>query len=65
MYKLVLYGLNEASSTLVPASIPGDSGIQEIKTSKLCISSTTRACGVCDRSWVRECVSVEYVCIAL
>lgn len=28
MYKLVLYGLNEASSTLVPASIPGDSGIQ-------------------------------------
>lgn len=37
---------------------------RRIKTSKSCISSTTRESGVCGR-WVRGFVSVEYVLIAL
>lgn len=55
MNKVVSYGLNEAS-----VSIPGNSGIQRIKTSDSRISSTTRASGVCERSWVRGFVSVEH-----
>lgn len=56
MYKLVYYGLNEAS-----ASTLGNSGIQGESRLQTHISSTTRASGICERCWVRGFVSVKYV----